>query len=83
MKTYREVQRGNSKPMAIIKNGENKENGEKEKKGKYHNIVGYSLTTSLIDPANFSPPNMFLDTLKKRMTIYEDFSKKVERREIE
>ena len=79
MNIYKEAQQAKSKPMAIIKN---RENG-KEKKEKSNYKVGYSLTTSLIDPSNFSPPNLFLETLKKRMTIYEDFSKKVERREIE
>lgn len=34
----------------------------------------YSLTVNLIDPANFSPPNNFLENLKKRMNIYEDIS---------
>lgn len=82
MNIYKEAQQAKSKPMAIIKNRENRENG-KEKKEKSNYKVGYSLTTSLIDPSNFSPPNLFLETLKKRMTIYEDFSKKAERREIE
>ena len=75
MNIYKEAQQANSKPMIIIKN---RENG-KEKKEKSNYKVGYSL----IDPSNFSPPNLFLETLKKRITIYEDFSKKVERREIE
>jgi len=75
MKAYKELQQAKSKPMAIIKNEQNEKNGKEEKneqKGKIkgENKVVYSLTSSLIDPANFSPPNLFLETLKKRMTIY-------------
>lgn len=33
-----------------------------------------SLTVNFIDPANFSPPNNFLENLRRRMDIYEDMS---------
>jgi len=32
----------------------------------------YSLTETVFDPSKFSPPNMFIENLKKRMNFYED-----------
>jgi hypothetical protein len=32
----------------------------------------YSLTENVFDPSKFSPPNVFIENLKKRMNFYED-----------
>lgn len=34
----------------------------------------YSLTHSRFDPTHFSPPNNFISKLKKRMTVYDEFT---------
>lgn len=55
-----------NKKIKIVKDDRTREKKERE--------LFCSLTVNLIDPANFSPPNNFLENLKKRMDIYEDVS---------
>lgn len=50
--------------MTVVKNNRRKQKKERE--------MFCSLTVNLIDPAHFSPPNNFLENLKKRMNVYED-----------
>ena len=35
----------------------------------------YSLNETMFDPSKFSPPNSFIENLKKRLTVYEDYCK--------
>jgi hypothetical protein len=37
------------------------------------NKTSYHLTNQIIDPINFSPPNLFMNKLKMRMNIYSDY----------
>lgn len=70
-----------TKPIAIVK----KSDYFIEKVDKRRQLF-CSVTTNLNDPANFSPPNNFLENLKKRMNIYDESSSdciKVESRERE
>jgi len=37
------------------------------------NKTSYHLTNQMIDPVNFSPPNVFMNKLKMRINVYSDY----------